>query len=106
MIESPEQIQQALLISGEVLTFSFGEILGIPGHLVYNIQSFDSPYDIYKQDYSFQIAYTDFIDNGIDVNDTFNYTLYTTTFNFEILYYVQDIIGWVELRVSLVEVTE
>lgn len=104
MRETEAQIQTMLNVVGEDLEFTFGTIKGIPGHLVYNVQNFDSPYDIEKQDVDFQISYNDFYENVIANGDTFSYLVNETQYNFEITSYVADLTGWVQLRVKLLTV--
>ena len=103
-LETQEQIDVTLSHCGEPLEFSGGTILGIPGHLVYNIPSFDSPYDIEKQDFTFQVSKKDFTEVEITKNSTFIYTLQDIEYTFTVLIYVDDIIGWVELSCSLTKV--
>lgn len=104
MRETEKQIQELLNVVGEDLEFSFGTIKGIPGHLVYNVQNFDSPYDIEKQDVNFQISYNDFYENVIIVGDTLSYLVSDTQYTFEVTSYVADLTGWVDIRVKLLTI--
>lgn len=106
MIESPEQIQTTLSQAGETLTFSFGAILGIPGALIYNVSSYESPYDVEKQDINFQIATNDFLANAITSGDTFTYLSGITTYTLEVITHSDDLIGWVNLRCNLIGVSD
>lgn len=106
MIETQEQIDFALSLAGELLEFEKGDILAIPGTIVYNISSFDSPYDIEKQDFDFQTSLKLFHEVEIGKNDTFVYTLLDKVYAFEVTSYVDDLVGWVNLRCKLVGVAE
>ena len=103
-LETQEQIDVTLSHCGELLDFDNGTILAIPGMLVYNIPSFDSPYDLEKQDFTFQISLKDFLELEIKKNDTFTYTLQDREYRFKVTIYIDDLIGWTELSCSLVEV--
>lgn len=104
MIESEELIQQTLALAGEDIEFSFGTIKGIIGQDIINVQGFNSPYDIEKQDVSVQISYLDFFENVIVEKDTFTYMLGETQYKFEVISYSSDLTGWVELKVKLISV--
>lgn len=104
MRETEAQIQETLAIAGEDIEFSFGVIKGIPGQDVINVQGFNSPYDIEKQDISFQISYLDFYENVIVEKDTFIYMLGEIQYNFEVTSYSSDLLGWVELKVKFISV--
>jgi len=105
MLETQEQIDVTLSLCGEPIEFNAGVIQGIPGHLVYNIPSFDSPYDLEKQDFTFQISKKDFTELEIAKDDLFIYILQDVEYQFKVLIYVDDMIGWVELSASLIGVT-
>lgn len=104
MLESEEQIQVTLSLCGEDIEFNAGVLKGIPGTLVYNIPSFDSPYDLDKQDFTFQVSRKDFKELELIPNDTFVYTLQDDAFNFEVTSYVDDLTGWLELTCNFLEV--
>ncbi len=101
MLETQEQIDFVLATAGEDLKFSFGTIKGIPGQLYYNIQSFNSPYDIEKQDFTFRISYKDFFENVIVEKDNFEYINFSVRYLFEVTSYNPDLLGWAELKVNL-----
>ena len=103
-LETQEQIDVTLSHCGEPLEFDNGSILGIPGHLVFNIPSFDSPYDLEKQDFTFQISKQSFDDIELAKGDTFIYTLLGKEYTFIVLIYIDDLLGWIELSCSLVGV--
>jgi hypothetical protein len=105
MLETAEQIRVTLEQCGETLSFDNVDILGIPGTLVYNVPSYDSPYDLEKQDYSFQISLADFIDNEIHNTDIFIYYLLGTEYKFKLISYTNDLLGWVELSTQFQGVT-
>ncbi len=104
MLESEELIQVTLSNCGEVLTFNSNTILGIPGSLVYNVQGFDSVYDIDKQDFDFQVSKKDFLDKGLQIDYIFTYILDVTSYSFRITKIVDDLTGWFHLSVNLEEV--
>lgn len=106
MIETAEDIQTTLDIAGEDLVFELGTIKGIPGTLVYNVPSFDSPYDIEKQDFSFQISSNDFFAYVITKSTPFTYLLNNKVYNFEVTSYTDDLVGWIELRCNLIKVED
>lgn len=106
MLETLEDKLSLLAVAGEELEFEGDTIMGIPGHLVYNVQGYDSIYDIEKQDFSFQILQEDFVELDLKKGDSFIYSTTVKAFTFEIVTYTDDIIGWVELNVKLVEVAD
>jgi len=101
MLETQELIDVTLSHAGETLEFEAGEILGIPGHLVYNIPSFDSPFDIEKQDYTFQVSLNDFHELAIEKDDVFTYILLDKNYEFSVTTYIDDLTGWMQLSCSL-----
>jgi len=105
MIETQEDIQFTLEMAGETITFNTFSLQAIPGDLVYNVQSYDSPYDLEKQDIDFRISYQDCLDNLVDSKDQFNYTLPNTTrtVRYEVMAYTVDTTGWVNLKVKPVD---
>jgi len=105
MLETPEQIDVTLEHCGETLSFADVDILGIPGTQVYNIPSYDSPYDLEKQDFTFQVKLADFIDNELTKGNFFIYYLLGNEYNFKIISYTNDLLGWVELSVQFQGVT-
>ena len=106
MLESEEQIQTALGLAGEELQFSGCTIRGIVGHLVYNIQNFDSPYDIDKQDIDFQVSKKDFQTNTLSIKDRCDYILGSSKYCFTITKILDDLTGWFQLSVTLDGVTD
>lgn len=105
MLESDEDITFALSFAGEDLNFSGVIVQGIPGQATYNIPSFDSPYDIEKQEFSFQLPSKDFFALAIKKDSLFTYTLGLKIYTFKVLSYLDDLIGWTELKVELQEVS-
>lgn len=100
MLESPEQIQLTIDLCGEDLVFESGTVKGIPGHVVGNVQNFDSVYDIDMQDIYWQIPMTALLASNIKARDKFSYTVASITYSFEVLSVVDDLIGWAEIRVK------
>ena len=105
MLESEELIQTTLALAGENLNFSETIIKGIPGHIVYNVQSFDSPYDIDKQDFEFQVSNKDFDSNFFNVGHIFTYLLGARCYSFKITKTINDLTGWLSLSVNLEDVS-
>ena len=101
MLESEELIQTTLDTAGEAISFSGIGIRGIPGHLVYNIQNFDSIYDIDKQDFDFQVSKADFQTNALQVDNLFTYELGSSIYTFRIIKITDDLTGWFQLSVNL-----
>lgn len=100
MLETEQQIQYSLIVAGEPITFNKGVIRGIPGQLVYNVPSFDSPYDIDKQDFTFQVSKKDFSSIGGVPEDLFTYNLLGENYSFKVLSYTNDLTGWLTLTCS------
>lgn len=115
MLETSEQIQGVLEVCGEPITFTIGTppntttlvLKAIPSELVSNIQSFDSPADIYKQVIEFQIAQEDLDANAanITIGKSFTYTLLSKMYSFTITDIWTDFIGWITLSVKFASVT-
>ena len=101
MLESEELIQTTLDLSGEDIDFCGVTIKGIPGSLVYNVQSFDSVYDIVKQDFDFQVSKRDFIVNAFNAGSLFNYSLGSKIYSFKVVKTIDDLTGWLHLFVNL-----
>jgi len=106
MLETVEQIQLTLDIAGEQLEFDNGTLKGIPGEVVYNVQSFDSPYDVYKQDFNFQVSSQAFFDLGLNSGDSFIYVLNNKEYRFKIMSIADDLTGWFNLQVKLTNVRD
>lgn len=104
MLESQELIETTLDAAGEELNFSGNVIKGIPGSLVYNIQNFDSVYDIDKQDFDFQVSNKQFTNLGLKPGDSFVYNLSNKNYTFEIKSYIDDLTGWFQLTTNLLQV--
>lgn len=100
-METQEQINKVLSTAGEDLVFPSFTIKGIPGHEVYSIQGYDSPYDIKKQDLFFQISLYELKTHSIAKNNTFYYTAFGRKYNFSIDSFVDTLDGWIELQVTL-----
>jgi hypothetical protein len=90
MLETPAQITTTLRMAGEDIVFASKTlpivppaldpvvipsytIKAIPGDTVYNIQNYDSPFDVEKQDFIFRTSEQLVIDNNILVGDIFSY---------------------------------
>lgn len=101
MLETEGMIQQTLALAGEPLVFSSVTIHGIPGEDLYDIQGYNSPYDIKKQSYIFQVSASDLFTHSIKARDTFTYTVGTRKFTFSVLSFPEDLTGWAELSVNL-----
>lgn len=104
-METQAQVDNILSIAGELLEFSSGNILAIPGFDIYSIQGYDSPYDIKKQDFLFQLSLKDFIDNGLSKGDTFIYKNLSREYEFSIESFTDLIDGWIEIQAALGQVT-
>ena len=102
MRETQEQIDAILSITGEDLVFGADTIKGVPMQQVYNLENLSSPYDIEKQEISFWVAEKDFTEKGITQNTTFTYTVITKTYTFEVMSFVFDLLGFVELKVFVI----
>lgn len=104
-METQEQINKVLSTMGEKLEFSSETILAIPGFDLYSIQSYDSPYDIKKQDFYFQLSLRDFIDNGFAKGDTFIYKNLSREYEFTLDSFTDLLDGWIEIQAKLGTVT-
>lgn len=104
MLESEEQINKALELAGEPVEFPGGDTRAIPGSLVYNIPSFDSPADIEKQEFDFQMSFKDFTDLDVQKDDEFTYSLLEVDYLFKVDSFLNDLVGWMQLKCSLQEV--
>jgi len=104
MLESQEQIELTLDLCGEDIVFPSVTLKGIPGHVVGNVQNFDSVYDIDKQDLYWQMSSKQILSNWIKEKDSFKYSLNGKSYTFEILSIIDDLLGWVEVRVKVLEV--
>ena len=105
MLEPQNLIQTTLNLAGEKIQFSGCTIKGIPGHLVYNIQNFDSPYDIDKQDIDFQVSKQDFKNNTLELDNRFTFEQGEDQYCFRIIKIIDDLTGWLQLSVSLEDLT-
>jgi hypothetical protein len=118
MSETQAQIEEALTISGEDLTFvfvvtvdnvphySYTIIKGIPSTTVAAILSYDSPYDIEKQNYYFLVSALHIQSYGIAATSLFYYDNGNTRYNFRVLPTTSaDISGWMTLPVALDSIT-
>jgi hypothetical protein len=121
MLETSAQITTCLNMAGEDVTFAARtlpivppatdpEVLpsyiikAIPGDTVYNIQNYNSPYDIERQDYVFRTSEQLSITNEIRVGDLFIYGRSNTsgrTYNFRIISIISDSTGWVAIKATL-----
>lgn len=122
MLATPEQLQCTLALVGEEVNFlpildtsvepslevraSF-VLKAIPFQNVYNIQGYNSPADADKQDIIFYILEKDFTDNNIIEQDLFTYSNANSNklFTFKINSFFLDYIGWVQVRVTLEEIS-
>lgn len=105
MLESEEQINKTLELAGGPIEFPGGEIRAVPGSLVYNIPSFDSPADIEKQEFDFQVSFKDFTALGVQKDDEFTYSLLDADYLFKVDSFLNDLVGWMQLKCSLQEVS-
>ena len=106
MIESQELIDRCLEQAGEELIFDEEfSLRGIPGDVVYNVQSYDSPYDLDKQDFDFRVSRVKFQnpEYELTVGSTFTYTMFATTYKFKITKIIDDLTGWLQLDTSYLE---
>lgn len=100
-METQEQINKVLSTAGEDLVFPSFTIKGIPGHEVYSIQGYDSPYDIKKQDYFFQISLYDLKFRSIVKDNSFYLIALSRKYTFSIDSFIDTFDGWIELQVTL-----
>lgn len=103
MMETDVEIRAMLSVAGEEMEFTDGTILGVPGTATFNVTNYDSAYEVLRQEFSFRIAYTDFVDLNIVAKTTFFYHLRSMQFQFEVVSFVNDLVGWMKLNVNLVE---
>ena len=103
MLETFEQIEQALNVAGETISFDKGTFKAIPGQVVYNIPSYDSPYDVNKQDISFRTALKYIKDYEILPEETFIYKIESlaTEYTFKCKVFINDFTGWVQILCNL-----
>lgn len=121
MLETTAQITTTLRMAGEDITFAEKTIppvlpatdptvipsyviKAIPGDTVYNIQNYDSPFDVEKQDYIFRTSEQLAIANNILVGDIFSYgrsNVSGRTYLFKVISRVPDSTGWVALKATL-----
>jgi len=102
-----EPITRALTIAGTTLTFNDFTIRGVVGfNLTVLYKGEQSLYEIEKQNFSFQIATSDVLDNEITMGLTF------TAENSGYLYTFQldrppipDVTGWSEIHTNLITTT-
>jgi len=106
MLETREQIDLTLSYCGEDIVFPYATLLAIPGHQVGNVQSYDSPYDMDIQEFSFQVGSQEALALGVTNSDSFTYTLNNKDYFFTILSIVDDLLGWLELRVKFTGVLD
>ncbi len=104
MIESQLDIDQTLEIAGDILTFEFGLIKGILGFEVILISGYEGPNDIELQKYSVQISTKDWLDNNIELGQTFTYGNFGKFYTFKIEKAIESMLGWMELKISLLRV--
>jgi hypothetical protein len=116
MLESPEQIQAAIALMGERVTFpalldvdnnviraSFSTY-AVPGVLVFDVQDYSSPADLSKKETHFRLPSKVYIEKGIERSNSFTYTPSNTperTFTFTILSSFDDYTGWITMTVKL-----
>ena len=115
MLESPEQIQAAIALMGEQVTFpalldtsnnviraSF-TTYAVPGVLVFDVHD-SSPADLSKKETHFRLSSKVYIENGIERGNSFTYVPSNTperTFTFTILSSFDDYTGWITMTVRL-----
>ena len=103
MIESDSDIATALSI-GDTLSFSDFTIQGFMSTNVYNLQSYDSPYDIEKQDFYVRVNTLDFINHGLVPGVQFTFTVRNLIYTFSIMNFFHDMVGWSKLNLNFVGV--
>jgi len=106
MLETQEQIDLTLSLAGEPMEFDNGILKGIPGELIYNVQGFDSPYDIDKQDFNFRVSNQSFFDLGIKAGDNFLYSLVGKLYKFQLISFSDDLTGWLNLRAKIINIEQ
>ena len=103
MIESDSDIATALSI-GDTLQFSTFTIQGFMSTNVYNLQSYDSPYDIEKQDFYVRINTTDFLNHTLVPGVQFTFSIRSLKYTFSIMNFFHDMVGWSKLNLNFVGV--
>ena len=101
MVEDSVLIQKVLSISGIDLTFSSFDFKGIPGFdLQVLYKGEESPYEVERQNITFQVAISDLAENGVEPGMQFTCedTTYLYTFNVEGV--EPDFTGWAFMKVS------
>lgn len=105
MMEPQEDIDSLLDMMGEVMSFSWGEIKGIPGFdtsILYKGEV--TPYEIEKQNIVFITSTKNILENNVKIDDKFTYTDGSYIYTFQIdRTPMQDITGYSELRVNLLK---
>lgn len=102
MLEDNWEISIMLSAAGEDMEFASSTIKGIPGTNTFTLNNYDSVYEVDRQEYDFQISYVDFVNSEIAPKDTFNYVINSMSFTFEVVSFVNDLVGWVRLNCRLV----
>ena len=101
-----EPIQQALSIAGIDLVFQDFDILGIPGFNTSVLYKGEvSLYEVEKQNFSFQVATIDTIDNQVAIDMLF--TMEDSGYQYQFRLDrppVNDLTGWSELHALLLSV--
>ena len=124
MLETVTLITACLAKAGEDITFAAKTlppvlpdppvvipsyvIRAIPGDTVYNIQNYDSPFDIEKQDYIFRTFEQLVINHDIKLGDVFSYgksNLSGRTYNFKVISLISDTTGWTAIKAMLTGVS-
>jgi hypothetical protein len=102
MLESFDDIKECLEVAGEDLVFPTFTIKALPGDLTYNVQSYDSVYDVERQDVDFRISYNDALHYLIEAGNTFTYTLsnIAMTVEYRVLPIIFDTTGWGQMRAT------
>lgn len=104
MIETQKDIDSLLEIMGEVLTFSFGTIFGIPGFETTTFAKGEiSLYEVERQTFSFHTSTKNVVTKSIVIDMTFTMKDTNYTYTFKIDHPpIQDLIGFSELKVNLI----
>lgn len=102
--ETDELMNAVLDAAGETLSFSFGNILGIPGNRVILAPGSQTPYDVEVNEVNFKVKYSDIRAHNITEGSLFTFLSRNIRYTFKILSCTNDLTGWADIKVALIEV--
>jgi hypothetical protein len=105
-METQEQIDSALEAAGHNITIlKNNEIIkAIPGFEIITLPDQSSPYDIKKQEFTFEISTISFTTNNLAALDRFTFSTFSRLYTFRIASFMDYTSGWVQLQCELVGV--